>query len=53
MILLTPDLHDRLLSHYRPGYIYHVPVIKFFNPLGALRFDPFPLSPRRPRFGRR
>lgn len=35
MILLTPELRDRLLSNGRQRDIDHVPVVKFFNPLGA------------------
>ncbi|MGY4197338.1 DUF2958 domain-containing protein [Bradyrhizobium sp. USDA 4520] len=34
MILLTPELRERLLSNGRERDIDHVPVVKFFNPLG-------------------
>jgi hypothetical protein len=34
MILLTPDLRECLLSNGRLRDIDHVPVVKFFNPLG-------------------
>ena len=34
MILLTPDLRERLLANGRLRDIDHVPVAKFFNPLG-------------------
>jgi hypothetical protein len=34
MILLTDDLRERLLSNGRDRGGDHVPVIKFFNPLG-------------------
>jgi hypothetical protein len=34
MILLTPDLRDRLLDNARVPDLDHVPVVKFFNPLG-------------------
>lgn len=34
MILLTPDLRERLLANGRRGGLDHVPVVKFFNPLG-------------------
>ncbi|MCA1479844.1 DUF2958 domain-containing protein [Bradyrhizobium sp. NBAIM08] len=33
MILLTPGLRERLLANGRRG-LDHVPVVKFFNPLG-------------------
>jgi hypothetical protein len=35
MILLTPELHERLLDNGRLREVDHVPVVKFFNPLGA------------------
>ena len=35
MILLTDDIRDRLLANGRQGDIDHVPVVKFFNPVGA------------------
>lgn len=35
MILLTPDLRERLLANSRKRNVDHVPVVKFFNPLGA------------------
>jgi hypothetical protein len=35
MILLTPGMHDRLLSNGRLRDVDHVPVVKFFNPVGA------------------
>lgn len=34
MILLTPDLRERLLANGRRSGLDHVPVVKFFNPLG-------------------
>lgn len=34
MILLTPELRDRLLANGRQRDVDHVPVVKFFNPLG-------------------
>lgn len=34
MILLTPDLRERLLANGRRRGLDHVPVVKFFNPLG-------------------
>jgi hypothetical protein len=34
MILLTTDLRERLLANRRLCDIDHVPVVKFFNPLG-------------------
>ena len=34
MILLIPDLRERLLANGRLRGIDHVPVVKFFNPLG-------------------
>ncbi len=35
MILLTDDLRNRLLANGRQRDIDHVPVVKFFNPVGA------------------
>ncbi len=35
MILLTAELRERLLANGRQPDIDHVPVVKFFNPLGA------------------
>ncbi|WP_372089405.1 DUF2958 domain-containing protein [Tistrella mobilis] len=35
MILLTDDLRDRLLANGQQRNVDHVPVVKFFNPLGA------------------
>ena len=35
MILLTQELHDRLLANGRLRDIDHVPLVKFFNPVGA------------------
>jgi hypothetical protein len=35
MILLTPELRDRLLSNGRLRDVDHVPVVKLFNPVGA------------------
>ena len=35
MILLTQELHDRLLVNGRQRDVDHVPVVKFFNPVGA------------------
>jgi hypothetical protein len=45
MILLTPDLRERLLANGRHSGLDHVPVVKFFNPLGigtwlATELDP-------------
>jgi hypothetical protein len=45
MILLTPDQRDRLLANGRRSGLDHVPVVKFFNPLGigtwlATELDP-------------
>ena len=45
MILLTPDLRERLIANRRERDIDHVPVVKFFNPLGegvwlATELDP-------------
>ena len=45
MILLTPDLRDRRLVNGRVPDADHVPVVKFFNPLGegvwlATELDP-------------
>ncbi len=34
MILLTPELRERLLTNGRQPGADHVPVAKFFNPLG-------------------
>lgn len=34
MILLTPELRERLLANGRERGSDHVPVVKFFNPLG-------------------
>ncbi|MEZ2127685.1 MULTISPECIES: DUF2958 domain-containing protein [unclassified Sinorhizobium] len=35
MILLTPELRERLLANGRRPDADHVPVVKFFNPLGV------------------
>lgn len=35
MILLTPDIRARLVANAREPDVDHVPVAKFFNPLGA------------------
>ncbi|MBZ9672530.1 DUF2958 domain-containing protein [Mesorhizobium sp. ES1-3] len=35
MILLCPDLHERLLANGRRREADHVPAVRFFNPLGA------------------
>jgi hypothetical protein len=35
MILLTDDLRDRLLANGRQRDVDHMPVVKFFNPVGA------------------
>jgi hypothetical protein len=35
MILLTPELRDRLLINGRERDVDHMPVVKFFNPVGA------------------
>jgi hypothetical protein len=35
MILLTDNLRDRLLANGRQRDVDHVPVVKFFNPIGA------------------
>ncbi|WP_434721280.1 DUF2958 domain-containing protein [Mesorhizobium sp. RIZ17] len=35
MILLTPELRERLLANGRDRDADHVPVIRFFNPVGA------------------
>ncbi|RUV66954.1 DUF2958 domain-containing protein [Mesorhizobium sp. M5C.F.Ca.IN.020.14.1.1] len=45
MILLTPELRIRLLANGRQRDVDHVPVVKFFNPLGegvwlATELDP-------------
>lgn len=34
MILLTDELHERLINNGRQRDADHVPVVKFFNPLG-------------------
>ena len=34
MILLTPDLRERLIANGRQSGTDHIPVVKFFNPLG-------------------
>jgi hypothetical protein len=34
MILLTPELRERLLINGRDRDADHIPVVKFFNPLG-------------------
>jgi hypothetical protein len=34
MILLTPELRERLLANGRHRDADHIPVVKFFNPLG-------------------
>lgn len=34
MILLTPNLRERLLANGRRRGLDHLPVVKFFNPLG-------------------
>lgn len=34
MILLTPELRERLLANGRRRGADHMPVVKFFNPLG-------------------
>ncbi|KLK91896.1 single-stranded DNA endonuclease [Microvirga vignae] len=34
MILLTPELRERLTANGRERDVDHVPVVKFFNPLG-------------------
>jgi hypothetical protein len=34
MILLTPELRERLLTNGRDRDADHIPVVKFFNPLG-------------------
>ncbi|HEY8263643.1 MAG TPA: DUF2958 domain-containing protein, partial [Methyloceanibacter sp.] len=34
MILLTSELRERLLANGRQSGVDHVPVVKFFNPLG-------------------
>jgi hypothetical protein len=34
MILLTPELRQRLLANGRERDADHIPVVKFFNPLG-------------------
>lgn len=45
MILLPPDLRERLIANGRQPDVDHVPVVKFFNPLGegvwlATELDP-------------
>jgi hypothetical protein len=35
MILLTAELRNRLLANGRQRDVDHVPVVKFFNPVGA------------------
>jgi hypothetical protein len=35
MILLTPELRDHLLANGRQRDVDHIPVVKFFNPVGA------------------
>jgi hypothetical protein len=35
MILLTPELRERLRANGRQRDVDHVPVVKFFNPVGA------------------
>src|SRR5262245_6184983 len=35
MILLTPELRDRLLSNGLQRDVDHMPVVKLFNPVGA------------------
>jgi hypothetical protein len=35
MMLLTPELHERLLTNGRLRGADHIPVVKFFNPLGV------------------
>ncbi len=35
MILLTPELRDLLLINGRERDVDHIPVVKFFNPVGA------------------
>jgi hypothetical protein len=45
MILLTPDLRERLIANGRQRDVDHVPVVKFFNPFGegvwlATELDP-------------
>jgi hypothetical protein len=35
MILLTAELRERLLANGRRRGLDHVPVVKFFNPLGV------------------
>lgn len=34
MMLLTPELRERLLANGRERDVDHIPVVKFFNPLG-------------------
>jgi hypothetical protein len=35
MILVTPELRERLLANGRRRGLDHVPIVKFFNPLGV------------------
>ncbi|MGX8009088.1 DUF2958 domain-containing protein [Mesorhizobium sp. ORM8.1] len=35
MILLTPELRERLLANGRDRDMDHVPAVRFFNPVGA------------------
>lgn len=35
MIPLTPELRERLLANGRMRNVDHIPVVKFFNPVGA------------------
>lgn len=35
MNLLTPELRERLLANGRQHSVDHIPVVKFFNPIGA------------------
>lgn len=35
MILLTPELRESLFANGRERGVDHIPVVKFFNPLGA------------------
>lgn len=34
MILLTPELLERLIANGRERSVDHIPLVKFFNPLG-------------------
>jgi hypothetical protein len=38
MILLTPELRERLLANGRTRDVDHVPVVNFFNPVGAAKW---------------